>query len=180
MTDSTMQLPELPSTRPYFLRSLYEWCTDNGYTPYIAVYVDEHVHVPQEFVRDHQIVLNISFKATSHLQIGNDWIEFTARFSGKARKIRVPVNNVLAIYSSENGHGMAFSPEKPGGVGGVLHETHETLRPSGQPNPVETTTSAHSFSPRVYSNDSLHVASPPADKSENAKDKKGTHLKIIK
>lgn len=96
------------STKPYLLRALYEWCTDNGYTPHIAVRVDNSTRVPRQFVRDGEIVLNISFEATSQLQMGNEWIEFTARFSGKAHKIEIPVANVLAIYARENGQGMAF------------------------------------------------------------------------
>jgi stringent starvation protein B len=96
------------STRPYLIRGLYEWCTDNGFTPYIAVLVDETVRVPNEFVKDGEIVLNISFDATSSLQLGNDYIEFKGRFGGVARDILVPVDRVLAIYARENGQGMAF------------------------------------------------------------------------
>ncbi|MEX3630561.1 MAG: ClpXP protease specificity-enhancing factor [Burkholderia sp.] len=96
------------STKPYLLRALYEWCTDNGYTPHISVRVDNSTRVPRQYVRDGEIVLNISFEATSALQMGNEWIEFTARFSGKAHKLEVPVANVLAIYARENGQGMAF------------------------------------------------------------------------
>ncbi len=95
-------------TKPYLLRALYEWCTDNSYTPHIVVRVDNQARVPREFVRDGEIVLNISFSATSGLQMRNDWIEFNARFSGRAHKIEVPVENVLAIYALENGQGMAF------------------------------------------------------------------------
>jgi len=96
------------STRPYLIRGLYEWCTDNGFTPFIAVLVDETVRVPNEYVKDGEIVLNISFDATSSLQLGNDYIEFKGRFGGVARDILVPVNRVLAIYARENGQGMAF------------------------------------------------------------------------
>ena len=96
------------STRPYLLRALYEWCADNGFTPFIAVAVDASVSVPQEFVRDGEIVLNISMDATSGLLIGNDAIEFKGRFGGVARDIHVPVHRVLAIYARENGQGMAF------------------------------------------------------------------------
>jgi stringent starvation protein B len=103
------------STKPYLLRALYEWCTDNGYTPHIAVRVDNQTRVPRQFVRDNEIVLNISFEATSQLQMGNEWIEFHARFSGKSHKIEVPVANVLAIYARENGQGMAFPVESAGG-----------------------------------------------------------------
>jgi len=103
------------STKPYLLRALYEWCTDNGYTPHVAVRVDNQTRVPRQFVRDNEIVLNISFEATSQLQMGNEWIEFSARFSGKSHKIEVPVANVLAIYARENGQGMAFPVESAGG-----------------------------------------------------------------
>jgi stringent starvation protein B len=96
------------STRPYLLRALYEWCADNGFTPFIAVAVDASVSVPQEFVRDGEIVLNISMDATSGLLIGNDALEFKGRFGGVARDIYVPVGRVLAIYARENGQGMAF------------------------------------------------------------------------
>ncbi|BBE08470.1 MAG: stringent starvation protein B [Glomeribacter sp. 1016415] len=99
------------STKPYLLRALYEWCTDNSYTPHVVVSVDNHVQVPREFVRDGKIVLNISFSATEGLLMRNDWIEFNARFSGRAHKIEIPVDNVLAIYALENGQGMAFPLE---------------------------------------------------------------------
>lgn len=102
------------STKPYLLRALYEWCTDNGYTPHIAVRVDQRTRVPTQFVRDGEIVLNISFDATTALQMRNDWIEFNARFGGKSYKIEVPVSNVLAIYARENGQGMAFPAEELG------------------------------------------------------------------
>jgi stringent starvation protein B len=103
------------STKPYLLRGLYEWCTDNGYTPHIAVRVDNQTRVPRQFVRDNEIVLNISFEATSQLQMGNELVEFNARFSGKSHRIEVPVANVLAIYARENGQGMAFPVDSPGG-----------------------------------------------------------------
>jgi stringent starvation protein B len=105
-----MTAPEPTSTRPYLIRALYEWCTDNGFTPYVAVRVDESVQVPREYVKDGEIVLNISFDATSALQLGNDFIEFKARFGGKPREILVPVGRVIAIYARENGQGMAFPP----------------------------------------------------------------------
>ncbi len=102
---------ELPSTKPYLIRAIHEWCCDNGFTPYIAVIVDKRVHVPREFVRDGQIVLNVGYEATGHLNIANDGITFQARFSGVARDISVPIGNVAAIYAKENGAGMAFEPD---------------------------------------------------------------------
>jgi stringent starvation protein B len=105
---------EAPSTRPYLIRALYEWCTDNGFTPYIAAYVDESVQVPREYVKNDEIVLNISMDATSSLKLGNEFIEFKARFAGKAREIMVPIERVIAIYARENGQGMAFPTPVPG------------------------------------------------------------------
>ena len=98
------------STKPYMLRAIYEWCTDSGYTPYLAVKVDGAATVPMEYVRNGEIVLNISFGATSGLKMDNDAIRFHARFGGVSREIYVPVNNVMAIYANENGQGMAFEP----------------------------------------------------------------------
>ncbi|MFT4190748.1 MAG: ClpXP protease specificity-enhancing factor [Comamonas sp.] len=98
------------STRPYLIRALHEWCTDNGLTPYIAAHVDGAVQVPLEFVKDNEIVLNVSYDATSGLRLGNDFVEFKARFGGVARDIMVPIDHVVAIYARENGQGMAFPP----------------------------------------------------------------------
>ena len=101
----------LPSTKPYLIRAIHEWCCDNGFTPYIVVVADGRARVPREFVRDGQIVLNIGYEATGHLSIGNDEITFQARFGGVARDISVPLTNVVAIYARENGGGMAFELE---------------------------------------------------------------------
>ena len=102
------------STRPYLLRALHDWCTDNGFTPYIAVHVDGGVRVPLEYVKNNEIVLNIGFEATSGLKLGNETIEFRARFGGSAREIIVPVDHVVAIYARENGQGMAFPTPSDG------------------------------------------------------------------
>jgi stringent starvation protein B len=112
-----MNALESTSTRPYLIRALYDWCTDNGLTPYVAVLVDDTVQVPREYVKNGEIVLNISFDATSSLKLGNDFIEFKARFAGTAREIMVPVNRVIAIYARENGQGMAFPVPVQGGAG---------------------------------------------------------------
>ena len=108
-----MTLPVAPatagtSTRPYLIRALHDWCTDNGFTPYIAVFVDEQVRVPKEYVKNNEIVLNVGFEATSSLKLGNELIEFKARFGGTSREIAVPIDHVIAIYARENGQGMAF------------------------------------------------------------------------
>ena len=96
------------STRPYLLRALHDWCTDNGFTPYIAVFVDGSVQVPMEYVKNNEIVLNVGFEATTALKLGNEFVEFKARFGGASREIVVPVDHVVAIYARENGQGMAF------------------------------------------------------------------------
>jgi stringent starvation protein B len=101
------------STKPYLIRAIHEWCSDSGYTPYIAVVADDHVNVPREFVKNGEIVLNISPLATNRLSLGNEFIEFQARFGGQAREVSVPVDKVIAIYARENGQGMAF--DAPGG-----------------------------------------------------------------
>ncbi len=119
------------STKPYLLRALYEWCTDNGLTPYLAVHVDSQVRVPREHVKNGEIVLNISFGATTGLKIGHDDVRFKARFGGVARDILVPVSHVTAIYARENGQGMAFpmpesgtaDPAVPGSVEGEAAQT---------------------------------------------------------
>ena len=135
----------LPSTKPYLIRAIHEWCCDNGFTPYIAVVVDGRVRVPREFVRDGQIVLNVGYEATGHLSIANDGVSFQARFGGVARDISVPIGNISAIYAKENGAGMAFEPEPEqdtstetestdGGVGGAQdNEPDPPSPPTGRP-----------------------------------------------
>ncbi len=102
---------DLPSTKPYLIRAIHQWCCDNGFTPYLAVVVDSRTRVPLEHVRDGQIILNIAYEATAHLSLTNEGISFQARFGGMARDIAIPVSNVAAIYARENGAGMAFEPE---------------------------------------------------------------------
>ena len=104
----------LPSTKPYLLRAIWEWCCDNGFTPHIAVEVDGRTRVPREFVRDNQIVLNLGPTATNKLQIGNEYVEFQARFGGVARDLSIPIDRVSAVYARENGAGMAFEVDGEG------------------------------------------------------------------
>ena len=102
-----MASAEIP-TKPYLLRALYEWCVDNGYTTHLAVKVDSRSQVPSEYVRNGEITLNVSPSAVHKLQMGNELIEFSARFGGLARQISVPIANVYALYARETGHGMTF------------------------------------------------------------------------
>jgi stringent starvation protein B len=103
------------STTPYLIRAIWEWCVDNGFTPYIAVKVDAATRVPMEYVRNGEIVLNISPDATRNLKIGNELIQFSARFNGVSREVSVPVSAVSGIFAKENGQGLAFqTPERSG------------------------------------------------------------------
>lgn len=99
------------SSKPYLLRALYEWCVDNGFTPYLSVTVDANTRVPMEYVRDGEIVLNIGPLASTRLQIGQERVEFAARFGGVARDISIPMDAVTQIFAHENGQGMVFPPE---------------------------------------------------------------------
>ncbi len=121
--------PDGTSTRPYLIRALHEWCTDNGFTPYVAVFVDASVKVPMEYVKNGEIVLNVGFEATTALELGNELIEFKARFGGSSRDISVPVDHVIAIYARENGQGMAFPVPRDGGATG-LSSVEKTVLPS--------------------------------------------------
>ena len=98
------------STKPYLLRAIWEWCVDQGFTPYLATLVDENTRVPPGYARDGQIVLNLSPDATGQLQMENEYISFQGRFGGVAHSLVIPVANVIAIYARENGQGMAFEP----------------------------------------------------------------------
>ena len=143
------------STRPYLIRALHDWCTDNGFTPYIAVFVDANVQVPQEYVKNNEIVLNVGFEATSGLKLGNEQIEFKARFGGSAREIVVPIDHVVAIYARENGQGMAFPvPTAAGGPSSAAL----TVLPAGE--------GATRAAPRLTAVDSPVPAAPVAVQPE--------------
>jgi len=100
-----------PTLKPYLIRALHEWCSDQGHTPYIQVWVNEHTRVPIQFVKDNQIILNIGATACAGLNIDNDWVSFTARFGGVAHDIWIPVGHVISIFSRESGEGMGFEVE---------------------------------------------------------------------
>ena len=125
------------STKPYLLRALYEWCVDNGYTPHLAVKVDSRSQVPSEHVRNGEITLNISPSAVHKLQMGNELIEFSARFAGVARQISVPVAGVYALYARETGQGMTFEVDsaRPALQSEAGTESSKT-GPSNEPGPA--------------------------------------------
>ncbi|HEX9181453.1 MAG TPA: ClpXP protease specificity-enhancing factor [Burkholderiales bacterium] len=125
------------STKPYLIRAIHEWCADCGYTPYISVRPDARTRVPQEFVKDGEIVLNLSADATRNLTIGNDLIQFSARFNGASRECTVPVAAVAAVFARENGQGMLFPVEPAAAAGeqapGVENPEGENPAPGGKP-----------------------------------------------
>jgi stringent starvation protein B len=117
----------MTSMRPYLLRALHEWILDNGLTPYVLVDANhEKVEVPSQYIENGRIILNITPMAVQGLTMDNDWISFSARFSGKAFSVFIPVAAVLAIYAKENGKGMFFQPEE---------ESDETPPPPNSDNP---------------------------------------------
>ena len=129
------------STKPYLIRAIYEWCADSGFTPHVAVAVDGSVRVPAEFVKNGEIVLNVSALATSRLAMDNTAISFQARFGGVAREVYVPIERVIAIYARENGQGMAFplpapAPARGTPAGPAAAGPAAALRLAGAPGPA--------------------------------------------
>lgn len=107
--DNETPITPMTSSQPYLIRAIYDWIIDNGFTPYLLVNAEnDYAMIPRDFVEDGKIVLNINPSAISDLQLGNDYIMFNARFSGKAMEVSVPIVAVLAIYARENGQGMMF------------------------------------------------------------------------
>jgi len=126
------------ATKPYLVRAIWEWCADNGYTAYLAVQVDENTRVPTEFVKNGEIILNISADATHKLTLGNDLIQFSARFSGVSRECSVPMSAVRGIFARENGEGMFFqaqaqTPEVPAAAEQAPREPAAAATPPTQP-----------------------------------------------
>ena len=101
------------STKPYYIRAIYEWCSDCGFTPYLSVRVDDRTKVPVEYVKSGEIVLNVSLNATRNLTINNELIQFSARFNGVSREVSIPVDRVQGIFARENGQGAFFTVESP-------------------------------------------------------------------
>ncbi|MFZ4554225.1 MAG: ClpXP protease specificity-enhancing factor [Betaproteobacteria bacterium] len=121
------------STRPYMIRAIYEWCSDCGETPFLSVRVSDRVVVPREYVRDGEIVLNVSASAIRHLVIANDAVTFSTRFGGVSHEVFVPIDAVAGIFSRESGQGMFFEAEEPGPAAGPSAPTDAPPRPVGRP-----------------------------------------------
>lgn len=134
------------STKPYLIRAIHEWCVDQGFTPHLQVVVDARSRVPREYVRDGQIVLNVGMSATNNLVLGNEDIQFQARFNGAVFSVRVPVDAVAAIYARENGQGMAFemvSPSEDGMNPAVEQALDEAPPPPSSPDPKPSGSRSH-------------------------------------
>lgn len=146
------------STKPYLIRAIWEWCVDQGFTPYLATLVDAQTRVPPGYAKDGQIVLNLGPDATHQLAMENEFISFQARFNGVQHSLLVPVANVVAIYARENGQGMAFEPD----LGDAAEEDEAGAVPGEEAAPAPAG-SAPDDAP----------APPP-------KGPRGGHLKIVK
>ncbi|MDH5178494.1 MAG: ClpXP protease specificity-enhancing factor [Gammaproteobacteria bacterium] len=119
----------LPS-QPYLLRAIYEWIVDNEMTPYVLVNAqNDEVQVPLQYVDNGKIVLNIAPRAVSRLELGNNEIMFSARFSGNPTEVSFPVSSVMAIYAKENGQGMVFNEAENGGGDGPNTAGKKTKKP---------------------------------------------------
>ena len=141
--------------RPYLLRAYYDWLVDNSFTPYLVVdatYLG--VNVPVEYVKDGQIVLNLSANATGNLQLTNDFIQFNARFKGVSRELYIPMGAALAIYARENGDGVMFEPEE---VYDELNSEPDTEQPTSFHEAIES----------------------PKKREEKKKTKSASHLRIV-
>ena len=129
-----------PSTKPYLLRAIYDWCVDSGYTPYLTVTVDAVTRVPMEYIKDGEIVLNIGPIAVERFKMGNDLIEFSARFNGVGQELSIPVGAVSAIYARENGQGLSFEVTMTADATEAIKDDTdggtppEPPRPSGKPS----------------------------------------------
>ncbi|MGL1832461.1 ClpXP protease specificity-enhancing factor [Rhodocyclaceae bacterium SMB388] len=150
------------STKPYLVRAIYEWCVDQGFTPHLAVIVDERVLVPPGYAREGQIVLNLGPDATNNLLMGNDTITFQARFGGVSHSLLVPMSNVLAVYARENGQGMAFEAD---------------------PGSPRRKADGHEDSPDIepqHATDDVSDADRSDGGDEPPAPPRGSHLKIVK
>lgn len=130
-------MQQTASTKPYLIRAIHEWCSDQGFTPYLVVAVRSKMQIPMEYVKDGEIVLNASYNATRNLTISNDYITFSARFNGVSRDIVVPVGAVISIFARENGEGMGFEYEASAESG--MHTGEDAPASASQPEPEPPT-----------------------------------------
>lgn len=148
---SKNEIVPMSSNRPYLLRAIYDWISDNNLTPYVLVDATfKGVQVPPQVIKNGQVVLNLAMRAVASLDLGNEWVSFQARFSGASQTIHIPVQAILALYAQENGQGMMFPAEEEGG----------DMPPPSAPEPDDT---------------------PPAPSAGGDKPKRGApHLRVVK
>lgn len=123
--------------KPYLMRAIHEWCSDHGYTPYLVVAVHGKMQVPMEYVKNGEIVLNISYNATRNLHMGDDYVRFSARFGGVSRDIVIPVGAVSSLFAKESGEGMAWQPDAEDPAHGMLVPETDEATGSLQSNEAE-------------------------------------------
>ena len=140
------------SAKPYLVRAICEWCADNGLTPYLAVKVNPQTRVPVSFVKNGEIVLNISTTATRKLTVDNEWIQFAARFNGVSQEVSVPMTAVAGIFAKETGYGFAFT---------IAADPAASLADETAPKDGES-------------------IAPAAGERDTARPKRPSHLQIIK
>ena len=177
--------PLFTSPKPYLIRAWHEWMSDNGLTPHILVMVDATVSVPRDYVRNNEVVLNVSSEATGGLQLGNEVIRFQARFAGRVRDIEVPVDRVASIFARENGQGMVFEALVTGEDG--AWEAHDDASPVTSPEPPNRSPAASGLT-LVDKADRDDAAAPtgrdradqPDDEPPPPSTPKGGGLKVVK
>ncbi|TQV89814.1 ClpXP protease specificity-enhancing factor [Aliikangiella coralliicola] len=178
-----MQLPDtFTSNKPYLFRAIYEWLLDNEATPYILVDATKpYVDVPQEHIKNDQIVLNANPSAVRDWHVDNEAVSFNARFSGVSRHIYVPMNALMAIYAQENGLGMAFPPQDE------LEEESQSGQQETELSDAEKIEESQSFQDANHSKSTNHLRDAseikeqdPTTPDKKPPSKKGSHLKIVK
>ncbi|MDR3425953.1 MULTISPECIES: ClpXP protease specificity-enhancing factor [Silvimonas] len=152
------------STKPYLIRAIHEWCSDHGFTPYLVVAVRNEMQVPMEYVKNGEIVLNIGYNATRGLNLGNDYVSFSARFNGVSRDIMIPVGTVVSIFSRENGEGMGFEYEAP---------PEEVAGSSAESGPVLASKDLHDAVQQDNNDDDDHPEPPRPSAGRS-------HLRVVK
>jgi stringent starvation protein B len=166
------------TAKPYLIRALYEWCGDQGFTPYLAVRVTPQTRVPTNFVRDGEITLNISATATQRLTMDNEWILFNARFNGVSQEVAVPMAAVMGLYARETGYGMGFAMPQPSLPDAAF----------AAPTPVVTSAPASTAAvpaaaieaDSVPPEDGANVAEKPAADTGNKAGRSRSHLSVVK
>ena len=163
------------STKPYLIRAIYEWCADSSFTPYLNVKVDQNTRVPMEYVKNGEIVLSMSQQATRNLTIGNELIQFSARFNGISREITIPIYAVQSVFARENGRGVFFDPE-------AAPEQATTHAPASVPGPIlqQVSTTGSRVPPQVAGNSLIDTGAGTKSPPDKPKAPPRGKLRVIK